>query len=390
MLGVGVAANLALVAVRRLRKPCSQARFVRSPRAGISDGSSLPSGEAPRGYGGYPGTCCRLAMVGCGSLVDRREAERLERLAVTVSEQAAPPWAAQYLARAAPVAGVVGAIVEKVGPAIYEFYKGLYEIYLRLPTNAAACLWGLGLCFYGGKYPLSIAAIEAFRLTGGSDIAVHLVTLKETTLAVQKASTECQESENKQFLTRVLSVLDPGELSEAIGALWSGYMGVLATLKLKFARTAALAHSVGDSLRPAAAKVLGPTLLAVTPAEQHRWVGPSLNVFCKLLGLTLAWKLQRSISTFQSGLAGGLIASRSAFTMLQQFEWFGKCFGPSDGDTLVDEAVGWSLAAGGIYYQLVKGGAVPLFLAPIMWPLGILEGCLHWSVAFVGGKDVGQ
>lgn len=324
-------------------------------------------------------------MVGHSTLIDQREAARLEQLAVSVSHQA-PPWAALYIKKAAPALGVFGAMAEALGPIMYKFYAALYEIYKKLPTNVVTCLYGLGVCFYGGRYPLTIAAGQAFRLTGGGEMAAALTTIKQNLLAAQRASAE-EEAVSERGVQRKLALavraVEPTELTDAVGSLWSGYMGVLAALKLKFARATALAHSLGDSLRPAAAKVLGPTLLSLTPPEHHKWVSPGLNVFCKVLGLTVAWKLQRSLSTFQSALSGGLLAARTGLLILREQQIVNV-----DADqTMADEVVGYSLAAGGIYYQMFLGGSPPMWLFPVLMPLGFVESCLQYSVILLGGKE---
>merc|ERR1719327_1695691 len=66
--------------------------------------------------------------------------------------------------------------------------------------------------------------------------------------------------------------VDPQGFQDAIGGLWTGYMGVLAVLKFQFAKTTALALSLGDNARPLAAKLFAPTMLSLTPVEYHHWV----------------------------------------------------------------------------------------------------------------------
>lgn len=325
-----------------------------------------------------------------GGLVDRREAERIERLAAGLSQQA-PPWAAQYLVKAAPVAGVFGALAMSMGPRIFEFYVSLYSIYSRLPKNAASCLWGLTLCFYGGRYPLSLGVLEAFKLTGGSEVAMHLATIKDTMEVVKRASDEDDHKDEdadgtqdvdqidaKQLARRKLAlalrIVDPGELSEALRGLWAGYLGVIAALQTKYARTTALAHSIGESLRPTVAKLVAPSALSVTPPEYRKWVSPTINYLCKIAAAIFAWRLQSILSTFQSGLVGGLLAGRSGLALLASSGVLERKAGdPAAGDGMSDEALGWLLAAGGVYYQLVKGGSPPIIFAPILLPLDMLE-----------------
>merc|ERR1711990_512679 len=92
--------------------------------------------------------------------------------------------------------------------------------------------------------------------------------------------------------------------------------GVLAVLKLQYAKTVALAQSIGDSLRAPAAMILAPAVLSLTPQEYHRWVMPSINATCKLIAMLLAWRVREAISAVQSGVKGGLIFSRGALALL--------------------------------------------------------------------------
>lgn len=325
------------------------------------------------------------------SLLDRKEAKRIEELALAMSDRA-PPWAAKYLRKAAPALGVIWAGAEVVVPGIFRFYGMLYQWYSRLPKNLASCLWGLSLCFFGGRYAVALAAIEAFQASGGSTM---LADARDIAEELRKANEEDEKAdENKDgipdakqidgqsLLTRkcamVLKTVDPARLSRATGALWSGYMGIIVVLKYKFAKTVALAHSIGDTMRPAAAKFVGPTLLTLTPEEYRKWVTPCINVGCKVTAFMLAWRIQMVISTVQSGIKGGLIASRSLLAFLAERQLANI----PTATTKVDEVAGWSLAAAGIYYQLFKGGPVPIFLAPLFWPMGILERFLQWSVTW--------
>eukprot|EP00928_Gymnodinium_smaydae_P063738 TRINITY_DN47235_c0_g1_i1.p1 TRINITY_DN47235_c0_g1~~TRINITY_DN47235_c0_g1_i1.p1 ORF type:complete len:347 (-),score=76.80 TRINITY_DN47235_c0_g1_i1:25-1065(-) len=325
------------------------------------------------------------------SLIDRKEAKRMEELALALSDKA-PPWAAKYLRKFAPALGVLWAGAEVVVPGIFRFYGMIYEWYCRLPKNLASCLWGLGICFFGGRYAVAIAAIEAFKSTGGTTM---LTDVRDIAAELQKANEEdeqidadedgiadAKQIDGKSLLTRkcalVLKTVDPARLSRAVSALWSGYMGVLVVLKYKFAKTVTLAHSIGDTMRPAAAKFVGPTILTLTPEEYRKWVTPCINVGCKITAFMLAWRIQMVISTVQSGLKGGLIASRSMLDFLNERNIVALAAASSP----IDDIAGWSLAAGGIYYQLFKGGPVPFYLAPVFWPMGILERFLQWSVTW--------
>merc|ERR1711941_173744 len=42
--------------------------------------------------------------------------------------------------------------------------------YEKLPVEIAWCLYGGAMCFFGGHYVVAIAAIEAFKMSGGETI----------------------------------------------------------------------------------------------------------------------------------------------------------------------------------------------------------------------------
>ncbi|KAJ1467634.1 hypothetical protein T484DRAFT_1858135, partial [Baffinella frigidus] len=79
--------------------------------------------------------------------------------------------------------------------------------------------------------------------------------------------------------------------------------GVLATLKLQFARTVAIAVSISDNLRKPAGILLTPALAAAMPIEYQHWISPSINLVCKMLAMTVAWMLTRIIAAVSEMLA---------------------------------------------------------------------------------------
>ena len=47
-------------------------------------------------------------------------------------------------------------------------------------------------------------------------------------------------------------------------------MGVLVVLKFRFAKVISLAVSIGNQMRPAVAKIFGPSLEIIIPKEYHQ------------------------------------------------------------------------------------------------------------------------
>ncbi|CAK9001952.1 unnamed protein product [Durusdinium trenchii] len=221
---------------------------------------------------------------------------------------------------------------------------------------------------------------------------VSLQDLKDDAIAVLEANSR-QEKELGHSLPPLekmkllLRTVDPEHISVTVRSIWAGCMGMVMALKYKFARTVALAHSIGDHFRPLAAKALAPSALAITPPEYRQWIEPTINLTCKVVATGLAWKLQRVISAVQSGVAGGMLASRSGWTyvlpFLQSRNWMTNLVLE---DSLADEFVGWGLAAAGIYFQIYQGGTPPSILLPVTLPMGLAESWLRWSVTWLGSE----
>lgn len=325
-----------------------------------------------------------------GSLKTLREQKRMERLAAMTWKGS--PWLSPYMEKLSPAVDILGHTISVVGPPVYWFYAGLYRSYKALPTEAASCLWGVGQCFFGGTYAAFFAAAEAFKTSGGDQVLVSLQDLKDDAIAVLEANSR-QEKELGHSLPPLekmkllLRTVDPEHISVTVRSIWAGCMGMVMALKYKFARTVALAHSIGDHFRPLAAKALAPSALAITPPEYRQWIEPTINLTCKVVATGLAWKLQRVISAVQSGVAGGMLASRSGWTyvlpFLQSRNWMTNLVLE---DSLADEFVGWGLAAAGIYFQIYQGGTPPSILLPVTLPMGLAESWLRWSVTWLGSE----
>lgn len=201
---------------------------------------------------------------------------------------------------------------------------------------------------------------------------------------------DAEQVDSKKLAVRkldlALRVVDPEVVMRAIGGLWTAYLGVLTVLKLQFAQTVALAQSIGETLRPTMAKVVGPTVVAVTPAEYRKWISPAINLTCKALAGFVAWKIQKLISTVQSGFSGGMMVSCAILALLRQRQLITV----TDDQTYMDELMGWSIGACGIYVQVVKGGPVPSIFSPLLWPLDAVEMVLKWHVTWMSASPKGE
>lgn len=105
-----------------------------------------------------------------------------------------PPALAQALEHLAPVFKVFGKVINVVGPIYMKLFDvGMYA-YQTMPIDLFQACLGLGLCFCGGSYVASIAAIEAFRMTGWATTKQALLDIAEEMKRVKAAN----EADNKK------------------------------------------------------------------------------------------------------------------------------------------------------------------------------------------------
>ena len=85
---------------------------------------------------------------------------------ISRASASAPPALAIYLKQAAPAITLMWKFINLVAPLYALMWAVCVRVYETLPVELLEALMGLGMCFAGGAYCTSIAAIEAFRLTG--------------------------------------------------------------------------------------------------------------------------------------------------------------------------------------------------------------------------------
>ena len=169
------------------------------------------------------------------------------------------PMVGSCLHASGPVLAAVVRCVLFVAPAITLAYGYCYRLYLAAPKNVVAMCFGAALCFFGGTFVASIAAIEAFRLMGWQTVYGELRIVLAECSKVQRASLKDDELDEdadgvadvdqlpphalatRKIVVAMRTVADPDRLQTAVGALWASYLAVLATLKMEFAQTTAIA-----------------------------------------------------------------------------------------------------------------------------------------------------
>lgn len=341
-----------------------------------------------------------------------RIAQYIEAAAYTASDYNS--GASKCLRATSPVIVAGFEFASFVAPLYLRVYTRLYTLYYRLPGNVAEMLFGLALCFFGGAYTASIAAIEAFRLMGWHRMHADILFIAEqaSLVASESKKDDAVDEDNdgiadvEQISRRALvqrklrlgmqTVTEPHRLQLAIGSLWSAYVSVLATLRLEFARTTALALGLAEMLRLPATRALARPLASAIGADLKHWVGTIIDSSLSLVAVIAAWYLQQFVSAFYSALRGGRLFAHGLFCLLNAKGWIHnvpfiqKPFDPDA--SYLDEVVAYALFAIGFTSQLFYGFGLSFPFNLALLPLTIVEWLLRWQITLQQGSssvDVG-
>jgi hypothetical protein len=326
---------------------------------------------------------------------DVRDAARMEKLLAGFKYKS-PPWLSNLLTTLSPALKACHSFLLFAGPYLIQAYLVAYKIYEKLPKNVVTMILGLAFCFFGGFFAVTFAAVEAFKEIGGDDVWSAIDSLKRDVRAVLIASKKDDDEDKdgngikdvhkltaQELVTRKVSLalktVNPEQINTAVAGLYKGFTGVVVVLKFRFARTIALALSIAEYMRPLAMRFLAPALAMAIPAEYHQWISTIISVFCRTIATSIAWKIQRLISTIQAGIKGGLMFSRALVRFLHENEIIDF----DDEATFMDEILGWVVAAMGIWFQIEHGWHLPFILNIFLWPLHIAEHVLIWSVTWM-------
>jgi hypothetical protein len=156
---------------------------------------------------------------------------------------------------------------------------------------------------------MTIAAYEAFHACGWKNTQACILSLQEAYLKIKKEDdADNLKDDNHDGIADVeemgpdalvkrktalwIRAADPDKISSAAGSLYTAWLGVLATLKVQFAKTVALGFAIGNAMRPLAAKWVAPALAQVLPEEYHHWINTIINTTCKTIAVMIAYKVR--------------------------------------------------------------------------------------------------
>lgn len=322
-----------------------------------------------------------------------KDKERYTKLILALSEKA-PEKVRPYIVQAAPVLAMIGVYIKIATPYIIQAVSVAQDVISKLPERILYAIMGFTICFCGGVFPTTIAAVEAWKVCGGDEAIRSGKQLYNEWLKVVEANKKDNEEDKdgdgvadvdqispQELLARksklALKAVDPHAVSKELALLYTGWVGVLAVLKIQFAKTVTLGSTIGEKLYGVVQNFVEPGIEKVTPEEYKKWVPVCLQWFCKIVAISIAWWIQRVISAFHSAIRGGLIFGRELVNYLNEkgyVKW-------KDEDTYMDEAVGWGVAALGLMFQWTFRFSMPFPLNILLLPVTLLETFIIWSVS---------
>lgn len=305
----------------------------------------------------------------------------------------APPKMQPYIEKGAPYIAKFIMFCVLAAPHIFQAIHKIDELVQRLPLRIIRAIIGFTVCFFGGVFPLTIAAVEAWKQCGGDQAIASLKELRNEFVKVADANkkdddvdadhdgtADVLQMSGQELVTHkaklIAKVVKPEMISTQLTLLYSGWVAVLATLKIQFAKTIALGAAIGHQLYGPCEKFVQPLLSDMTPDEYKHWVPWGLKWGCKAIAVYIAWWIQRIISAFHSAIRGGLMCGRELVDFANEKGYIKT----SSDDTHLDEIVGWSLAGLGLVVQFMLGFAVPFPLSLVMWPMYFVEGAIAWTI----------
>lgn len=332
------------------------------------------------------------------SQVRNRTGHAIDKL----SDKYVPDAAKPYVEKAKPF---VGAFVEFIAmgyPYVSKGYGAVMDTYQSLKPyhidDLAPAILGLIICFFGGTYMTLIAAVEAYRMSGWDSTKQALGKLYENGKIALEASkkddlidadgdgkSDVQElldaGEVDDVLKRkvgvVLRSVNPSEVTDALAAINTGFLAVLATLKVQFAKAITLGSAIGEIITRPCVLYGSPILESLMPEDLRKWASPIIKYTCKCVAISVAWTLQRIISTVHSSIRGGLMCSRGLLSYLSKI----GVMAIQHEDTLMDEIVAAFLAFSGFSFQIGYGFHLPFPINVLCLPFTILE---YWFVYTMG------
>jgi len=320
------------------------------------------------------------------------------------------------------IASILTLCSRTILPPIITTIRATATFYKALPTDAIVAQAGLVYCFAGGYYPTVFAALAAAQHCGWfvmvravDDLCMEASCAMEVATDIERkqqssksTTTPTPRDVRIQQAKMVLSTIDPMKINQAMGALYTTWMGISSVLEREFAKTIALSLTIVDYLRPLTRYIIEPPIYMLIPDEYCRWVPVLVGWGCKVAATSVAWRLQRIATAYTSAITGGLMFVRATRRMLSRrtvrvfgFTIVGGRDDDDDDDddegnekrndevkyddekySSIEELIGFVVAGIGLHSQIGNGFKmkVPYPISLVTWPFDILEKWIQWQI----------
>merc|ERR1711998_191611 len=152
---------------------------------------------------------------------------------------------------------------------------------------------------------------------------------------------------------------------------------------IKFAMTIAFGAQMGNRLESVLSnETVYKYLRDALPGEYDKWAPTIVKYFCKFMGVTLAWMVQRMVFAFHTSISGGTMLASGVIHYLVKTGKVNSSMVEKHSAT--SKYLGGALACLGFYAQFVRGfsntGWIGLLLFPVFVPLHLFEFLLEMFI----------
>ena len=170
----------------------------------------------------------------------------------------------------------------------------------------------------------------------------------------------------------------------AYSYVWAALLAVLATLRLEFAASTAIALGIVDMVKFPAVRIATPGILALLGPTLKHWCNPLIEFTLAFIGIVVAWYAKATIAAFYAAVRGGRLFAQGFFGLIVDQAakgiqicpgLVGKDFDPNE--SVLDEIVGFIIAAQGFMFQLTQGFVLPFPFNVLLLPLSAVEWILR-------------
>lgn len=288
--------------------------------------------------------------------------------------------------------GVIS-VGKAVLPPTVAVVRSVVGFYQALPLDAIIAQVGLMYCFAGGYYPTLFSSLQAARQCGWEIMTEAIQDLTSEAIKVIDASADVRWDyldRKDQFLHQtnlVLKTVDPIKINQAMGALYSTWLGVSVVLEKEYARVISMSLTLAYYFERTVHWILEPPIKYVVHKDYHKWVPVVIGWGCKAAAMNIAWRIQRILTASTSAMAGGVMFARAILRMahkrgLTLFGWIDE----TGQESPLDEIIGFTVAAIGFWTQMevqYKNNfsfEVPFPFGLISWPFDWLEKWIQWVI----------